>query len=97
MYLHLGGDTVVDSESIIGIFDLDNATLSVKTRELLSRAQKEGRIVYVSYDLPRSFVVCMERNGYIIYICQLSSLTLLKRATEVSGIPGFTALKGNGA
>ena len=41
MYLHLGGDTVVDSESIIGIFDLDNATLSVKTRELLSRAQKE--------------------------------------------------------
>ena len=79
MYLHLGGDTVVNTDSIVGIFDMDNATLSHKTREMLSRAQKEGRIVYASFELPRSFVVCRDKREDIIYISQLSSSTLIKR------------------
>lgn len=79
MYLHIGGDKVVNTDSIIGIFDMDNATLSYKTRDMLSRAQKEGRIVYSSYELPRSFIVCREKKSDIIYISQLSSSTLIKR------------------
>ena len=79
MYLHIGGDTVINTDSIVGIFDLDNSTLSFKTREFLSKAQKEGRIIYVSYELPKSFVLCRENGENMIYICQLSPGTLIRR------------------
>lgn len=84
MYIHLGGDTAVRTDEIIGIFDLDNSTLSYKTREFLFRAEKEGRVINVSTELPKSFVLCRKKNKYIIYICQLSPLTLIKRAGHIS-------------
>ena len=41
MYLHLGQSTVVNVSDIVGIFDIDNTTVSKNTREYLSRAEKE--------------------------------------------------------
>lgn len=79
MYLHLGNETVIRQSDIIGIFDLDNSTISAKTREFLTNAQKNGQIVNVSSELPKSFVVCRECGSLKIYICQLSPLTLSKR------------------
>ena len=35
MYLHIGGETVINTKDIIGIFDLDTSTMSYKTREFL--------------------------------------------------------------
>ena len=72
-------DTVINTDSIIGIFDLDNATLSYKTRDFLSEAEKSGKVISVCSDLPKSFIVCRENEKQIIYICQLSPMTLLKR------------------
>ncbi len=86
MYLHLGGDTTVRTDDIVGIFDLDNSTLSGKTREFLFRAEKEGRVVNVSNELPKSFVLCRKKNKYMIYICQLSPLTLIRRAGNITKI-----------
>ena len=83
MYLHLGGDTVIRTEDIIGVFDLDNATMSYKTREYLSYAEKHGKVVNVSMELPKSFVICNENNDYVIYIAQLAPMTLIKRAGQV--------------
>ncbi len=81
MYIHLGQDTVVKKEDIIGIFDLDNATVSKRTRDYLTKAEKKGRVINVSYELPKSFIVCKSKNNeQIIYISQLSSATLLKRS-----------------
>ena len=82
MYLHLGSDVVILKKSIIGIFDLDTSTVSKNTRNYLAKAEKEGRVVTVSYELPRSFVAAMEENGITVYISQLSSQTLLKRYTS---------------
>ena len=79
MYLHLGQDTTVIFENIIGIFDMDTSTLSLKTREFLARAEKEKRVRNVSYDLPKSFIVCRENGNDIIYISPISSQTLIKR------------------
>ena len=45
MYLHLGQNTVITFDEIIGIFDLDNTTVAKKTRDYLSLAQKEGRVM----------------------------------------------------
>ncbi len=79
MYLHLGAETVVRQSTVIGIFDTDNATVSRHTREFLNRAEKEGRLVSITYELPKSFVVCREGEKETVYLSQLSATTLRKR------------------
>lgn len=86
MYLHLGNNTIVRKDDIIGIFDLDSSTISYKTREFLSNAEKNGMVINVSQELPKSFVVCCENDGCKIYICQLSPVTLIKRASQISAV-----------
>lgn len=85
MYLHLGQDTVVDTESILGIYDMDTSTVSKWSREYLNKAEKEGRVINVSfYDLPKSFIICREKEDEKeferVYISPLSSQTLLRRS-----------------
>jgi hypothetical protein len=83
MYLHLGQSVVVPHREILGIFDLDNASWAYKTREFLERAQQEGRVVSVSDDLPRSFVlVGRGSDPPTVYISQLSPATLQNRAAR---------------
>ena len=85
MYVYLGADTVVTGDTIIGIFDTDNTTLSKNTRDFLSRAEKEGRVITITNDLPKSFVVCLDRHGReTVYLSQLSAATLRKRAISGS-------------
>ena len=84
MYLHLGQSTVVKTESIIGIFDLDTATVAKPTRDFLANAEKQGRVINVTYELPKSFIVCEEESGIMVYISQLSTTTLLKRAGNIN-------------
>ena len=79
MYLHLGADVVIMKNSIIGIFDLDTSTVSKHTKNYLALAQREGRVVTVTNELPRSFVTASENGVIMVYISQLSSSTLLKR------------------
>ncbi|MGN8896987.1 extracellular matrix regulator RemB [Flavonifractor sp. HCP28S3_F3] len=85
MYLHLGQSVVVPYRDVVGIFDLDNTSSSHLTRAFLERAEKEGRVVNVSDDLPRSFVLCtQERGNSTVYLSQLSAATLLRRAESNS-------------
>ncbi len=76
MYLHLGENTVVNSKEIIGIFDMDTSTVNKATRDYLNLAQKNNKIVYVNFELPKSFVVTNDK----IFISPLNTATLLKRA-----------------
>ena len=81
MYLHLGQSVAVPHREILGIFDLDNASWAYKTREFLQRCEREGRAVWLGEDLPRSFVLVGEEKGTAtVYISQLSSAALLRRA-----------------
>ncbi|MBQ3068327.1 MAG: DUF370 domain-containing protein [Clostridia bacterium] len=83
MYIHLGAQTVVKSREVIGIFDTDNTTLSRHTREYLAAAEKQGRVVSITYELPKSFVVCVDAQGKeTIYLSQLSAATLRKRILQ---------------
>jgi len=81
MYLHLGQSVVVPFRDVIGVFDLDTVSTSRITRGFLSRAEQEGRTVSVSEELPKSFVLCGTRKGRAsVYLSQLATATLLKRA-----------------
>ena len=77
MYLHLGGDVVVRSSDIIGIFDIENTSVS---KEYLGEQEKRHRVITVSPELPKSFIVCRERDGITVYISQISCSTLRKRS-----------------
>lgn len=75
MYIYLGGDIAISTKDIIGIFDMDTSTVNKATRDYLSKAEKEKKVVYVNYELPKSFIVCKDK----IYVCPFNTATLLKR------------------
>ena len=56
MFLHLGEDTVINSKKVIGIFDMDTSTVNKATRDYLTKAEKEKKVIYVNFELPKSFV-----------------------------------------
>ncbi len=86
MFLHLGQDTVITEEDIVGIFDLDTTTVSKPTRDYLKTMQKSGNVINVSYDLPKSFVITAKKNKKEkkMYISPISTATLLKRLENVN-------------
>ena len=79
MYLHLGQNTVITTREIVGFFDMDNTTVSKTTRDFLSQAEKNGRVKYVSYDLPKSFIVTKDQT---VYISPVSVVTLMGRTQK---------------
>jgi hypothetical protein len=76
MYVHIGGDNVVRRKSIIGIFDLDQASQNKDTVDFLRRAEKEGRLINVTDELPKAFIIT---DGGKVYLTQLGAKTLLGR------------------
>ncbi|MEE1053800.1 MAG: DUF370 domain-containing protein [Acutalibacteraceae bacterium] len=87
MYIHLGNNIMLPTNEIIGIFDLENTSVSKRTRDFLKKAEKAGRVITVSYDLPRSFVVAGKNKDDIkVYISQISSSTLLKRTGYIDSL-----------
>jgi len=78
MYLSIGNDMAVRDRSIIGIFDLDNTTVTPRGREYLTRAEQEGQVVPCD-DLPKSYVLTVEYGMERVYLTALSSSTLEKR------------------
>lgn len=85
MFLHLGSNISIPTKNILGVFDLELTTTTSTTREVLKRAETEGRVVNVSEDIPASFVVVKdflsetgEEVNYI-YLTPISASTLRKR------------------
>ena len=88
MFLHLGQDTIITTEDIIGIFDLDTSTVMKSTRDFLSTMTKEKKVITVGYELPKSFVLTYDKKTKekTMYISPISSVTLLKRIENVNYI-----------
>lgn len=80
MYLYLGQDTIIGTKNIIGIFDIENTSVSKITKAYLAAAQKSGSVVAVSSEIPKSFVVCENSGEIKVYLSQISPVTLKKRA-----------------
>ncbi len=80
MYLELGQETIITDKNILGIFDLDNTTVSKATREYINTASKNGECITVSFEeLPKSFIVTDNGNKREIYISPLNTSTIFKR------------------
>ena len=48
----------------------------------MAKAEKEGRVINVAADLPKTFVLTNEENTTRIYISGISAQTLQKKAVE---------------
>ena len=79
MYVNIGGDMAVRDRSIIGIFDLDGCSMSKKTMDYLRDAEKNGVLLTVTEDIPKTFLVTEEYGMEKVYFTQLSAATIDKR------------------
>ena len=80
-FLHVGHNKSLRSKDIVGIFDMDTSTVSRVTRDFLAKAQKNGIVINVTDEIPKSFILTgknKERKPSVI-ISQLATQTLNER------------------
>lgn len=75
MFLFLGGEISVRSDNVVGVFDIEECSVSRVTADYLNSCQRKGKIVNVSEDMPKSFVVTVDKT----YISNVSHSTIVKR------------------
>lgn len=80
MYLHIGNGRSIKKRDIIGIFDLDTATVSGITKKFINANQQKGKVEYNDSDLPRSFVLADGEGGVRVRLSRISSGGLKQRA-----------------
>ena len=73
MYLHIGNNKIIRHRDIVGIFDLDNATVSSVSRAFLRQAQKGGKLISITDEIPKSMVLTADGTAYL---CQISPSAL---------------------
>lgn len=80
MYLHIGTDTIIRTEDIIAILDLDSCTITHRGREYLTASERKGTVINVAIDaLPKTYIVTEHQGKTIIYVSPISSSTIAKR------------------
>ena len=78
-YLQLEKGESIDKNEIIGIFDIESASISQATKELFKRKEEEHGVVSVSNDLPKSFILCDGEYTDTVYISGISVDSIKKR------------------
>ncbi len=81
MYISLGVSAVVRKADIVGIFDLDNTTVSRRTRVLLSAMQKADRVhdACEPGTIPKSMILTEYAGEKGLWLSQYSPQTLARR------------------
>ena len=79
MFLHVGNHKNIRIRDVIGIFEIENATISSVTRTYLSRRQKEAAVESAAEDIPKSFILYRDENELKICFSQLSASALKGR------------------
>lgn len=74
-YLNIGSNKLLRKNDIIGIFDLDTATVATETKRFLKKKETARRLEVVGTDLPKAFVLTEDK----IYITTLSAASLSGR------------------
>lgn len=68
-YLRLDDKTALKISDILGVFDMDTATVSPNTKKFLKLHDKNKNLTSVGYELPKSFIVC---GGEKVYVSEYS-------------------------
>lgn len=79
MFLHVGNNKNIRIKDVVGIFDMDRTTVSAVTRKFLSGKQKEFLVESASFDIPKSFILYLDKGEYKICFSPLSPASLRGR------------------
>ena len=80
MFLHLGGDVLINQNKVVAILDLETANKGANKDSLFHKIKESGLIKYVSEEgKEKSFIITTD--GY--YYSPISSTTLLKRSISI--------------
>ena len=79
MYLHVGNNRNIRTSDIVGIFDMDNSTLSAVTKKYLGKKQRAMQVESAGLEIPKSFVLYCDYGVYKVCFSALSVATLLGR------------------
>ena len=74
-YLNIGSNKLLKKSDIIGIFDLDSATMAAHTKRFLKKKETDRKLEVVGNDLPKAFVLTDDK----IYVTTLSAASLSGR------------------
>ena len=82
----LAQSVLLPRDAVVGVFDLDTATVSKHTRDFLRRAQEAGAVVAAGEGLPQSFIVTGAADALVgesaqdcVYLSAQSSANLSKK------------------
>ena len=78
-YLNIGNTRVIPVEGIVGIFDMDETTVSRSMRDFLRQCQKSEIIISVANSLPKSIIYYDDGIRENIYFSSFNSTVLYKR------------------
>ena len=76
MFLHAGNNRSIRLKNIIGIFDMDTATVSQDTKRFLKKAEKDGVTEMLVPEIPKSFI--LTKDGEVLF-SQISTSSLVGR------------------
>ena len=79
MYLHVGNNKNIRLRNVVGIFDMDNATISSVTRKYLTAKQRKELVESAVMEIPKSFILYRDEDEYKICFSQLSTSALKGR------------------
>ena len=80
MYIHIGGEYSLSDKFIIAIIDLNTVMPGQTDMNIfLSDREKEGRVEYVTTDIPQSVIIALDR----IYVTGVSTVTLMRRMCAI--------------
>lgn len=76
MFLHAGNNKNLRLKKIVGIFDMDTATVSADTKNFLKRADRLGVTEALFDEVPKSFLLTDDGK---VYFSQISTQSLVGR------------------
>lgn len=75
---------IVFLNDILAIMDIEKTTTSNNTREFLKSCEEKGMVVTVGNDIPKSFIVTVNKGKQKVYLSPISSATLKKRILKLT-------------
>ena len=86
MKLYLNDEVSIEKRDIVGIFDLDTATVSRDTRTFLKKSEREGNLSVTATDIPVSFLVACDKKKNLRVLMARNAPKVLRRRAERFGM-----------
>lgn len=80
MYVHIGKETIINTENIIAILDIESLEKKKDFEEVLQNLKISDNIIDVSEKNRKSLIIVSKNNKNYGYITNISTTTLGKRA-----------------